>query len=171
MDNQTQWFFGSKLNTFLLLILIILMIIALRFMYHNKETYLPMPQQLQEVKTVVKTEASKPEIEGNKADLVSFSIKPGQEVEGKVKATGSVKGGYFFEGNILINILDANKKILKASHGTAVGDWMTSKSVSFTADLDFTGLLKGKAYIQIHNDNASGLPENDKSILIPIVIK
>ncbi len=34
-------FFGSKLNTVLLVILIILMIIALRFMYKNKETYFP----------------------------------------------------------------------------------------------------------------------------------
>ncbi|MEK7585917.1 MAG: hypothetical protein AAB477_01630 [Patescibacteria group bacterium] len=41
MDKQKYWFFGSKLNTFLLLILIILMVIALRWMYQDKEKYLP----------------------------------------------------------------------------------------------------------------------------------
>ncbi len=111
------------------------------------------------------------QIEGNKEDLVSFSINPGQEVSGIVKTAGVIKGGYFFEANILTNILDSNKKLLKAGHGTATTDWMTSEPVTFTTNLDFTNLPKGKGYIEIHNDNASGLPENDKSVLIPIVIK
>lgn len=41
-QNKKYWFFGSKLNTVLLLVLIILMVIALRIMYQNKETYLPI---------------------------------------------------------------------------------------------------------------------------------
>ena len=54
-NNKKFWFFGSKLNTALLLILIILMVIALRFMYQNKETYLPIidqkntPKEIQQV--------------------------------------------------------------------------------------------------------------------------
>lgn len=39
MENNKYWFFGSKLNTVLLLVLIILMIIALKFMWANKEYY------------------------------------------------------------------------------------------------------------------------------------
>lgn len=39
---KKYWFFGSKLNTVLLLVLIILMVIALKWMYQNKEIYLPM---------------------------------------------------------------------------------------------------------------------------------
>jgi hypothetical protein len=46
MDKRKYWFFGSKLNTALLLILIILMIIALKFMFANKQTYFPyVPSQ------------------------------------------------------------------------------------------------------------------------------
>lgn len=41
MENKKFWFFGSKLNTALLLILIILMVIALYWMNMNKEVYLP----------------------------------------------------------------------------------------------------------------------------------
>mgnify|MGYP001277170469 CR=1 FL=1 len=107
---------------------------------------------------------------GNTEDLVSFSVEPGQEVSGEIIATGSIKGGYFFEGNILVNILDDNKKLLRAGNGNAKTDWMTSEPVGFDAILDFTKLKKGNAYIEIHNDNASGLPEKDKSILIPIII-
>lgn len=41
------WFFGSKLNTALLLILIVLMVIALRWMRQNKEIYFPVRNQQQ----------------------------------------------------------------------------------------------------------------------------
>ena len=127
------------------------------------------------------SEIKKPEVEtieaisngdilGNKDDLVSFSILPNTKVFGIQSYRGSVKGGYFFEGNILINILDANKKVLKKGNATAKTDWMTREPIEFEGSIDFTGLTKGPAYIEIHNDNASGLPANDKSILIPIII-
>lgn len=47
MENEQRkyWFFGSKLNTALLLVLIILMVIAIRVMLQNKETYLPAVMQ------------------------------------------------------------------------------------------------------------------------------
>lgn len=115
-----------------------------------------------------------PQVEGNKDDLVSFSIKPGSEINGnatELEYTGFIKGGYFFEANIVVNILSADKKLLRSGYAAANGDWMTIEPVSFQGFLNLSGLPKGKAYIEIHNDNASGLPENDKSVLIPIIIK
>ena len=109
-------------------------------------------------------------IEGNKDDLVSLSIWPDTKVSGIRSFRGSVKGGYFFEGNILINILDSNKNVLRNSNAMATTEWMTADPVEFEGYIDFTTLPKGPAYFEIHNDNASGLPENDKSILIPIII-
>ena len=40
-DYKKYWFFGSKLNTALLLILIILMVIALKWMSQDRAKYLP----------------------------------------------------------------------------------------------------------------------------------
>jgi len=136
-------------------------------MLQNKELYLPILGQNQEQKidTVVF------QISGNKDDLVSFSILPNSKVHGVVSYRGVVKGGYFFEGNILINILDINKNSLKKSHADATTDWMTAGPVNFEGNIDFSLLQKGPAYLEIHNDNASGLPENDKSIFIPIIIE
>lgn len=113
------------------------------------------------------------QILGNKADLVSFSIKPGQKVSsGEQKVTGTVKGGYFFEANILLRLLDSNKKVLSEGNGNAIGEWMTSGPVSFQANIDFTGLPIGPAFIEIHNDNP-GWPDEgfNKSILIPVIIQ
>lgn len=105
------------------------------------------------------------------SDLVSFSIEPNTKVSGILSYRGQLQGGYFFEGNVLINILDANKKVLKKSNAVATTDWMTSGPVEFEGNIDFTGLKKGNGYFEIHNDNASGEVINDKSILIPIIIE
>ena len=108
---------------------------------------------------------------GNKNDLVSFSIPVGSAVSGIQTATGVVSGGYFFEGNIIVRILDGSKVVLRSTYGTATMDWMNTGPVSFTTNLDFTGITTGPSYIEIHNDNPSGLPQYDKSILIPVVIQ
>ncbi len=112
-----------------------------------------------------------PMITGDTKNLVSFSIASGATVSGKITATGSITGGYFSEANMGVNILDANKYILKRGNGTATSDWMTSGPVSFTTKLDFTGIPAGKGYVRLVKDNPSGMPEYDKSIDIPVVFK
>lgn len=171
MENK---FFGSKLNSILLLVLIVLVSCAIYIMLQNKEVYLDVFQKEVPIDDVNQTPTPveiKKEILGNKDDLVSFSILPNSKVKGILSYRGSIKGGYFFEANILINILDVNKKVLKASNAVAKTSWMTAEPVNFEGNIDFSGIKKGPAYFEIHNDNASGLSENDKSILIPIIIE
>ena len=112
------------------------------------------------------------EILGNKQDIVSFPITAGCEFGGASSFTGIIKGGYFFEGNIIVNILDINKKLLRVGHGNAKTDWMTAGPVTFDVTVDSIGLPDGFAYIQILKDDpsagASGLV---KEILIPIKIQ
>jgi len=109
-------------------------------------------------------------IEGNKDDLVFFSVAPGDTISGILNFSGTIKNAYFFEANILVNILDQNKKLLEVGHGTATTEWMTSEPVSFEGSIDLTGLPTGPGYIQIANDNPSDRRDLDKFIYIPIVI-
>jgi hypothetical protein len=157
----------SKIITILIVLIVILLALVL-FLIGNKKIALA---PVNVVDTTLPPIGNKDQILGQKDDLVSFSIAPGTKVHGILSYRGVIKGGYFFEANILINILDLNKNVLKASNAVAKGDWMTSGPVDFEGNIDFTGLPKGPAYFEIHNDNASGLSENDKSILIPIVIE
>lgn len=147
------------------------MIFAIKIMLNNKSTYLPFLEPTPLPTTPSPTPTPTPQISGNKDDLVSFSVAPGQEVTGVMKVTGSVKGGYFFEANIGVSVLDINKKVIEAGHGTATTDWMTAEPVSFESTLDFTKLAKGPAYIRIANDNPSGIESKNKFIFIPIVIE
>lgn len=111
------------------------------------------------------------EILGNKDDLIDFSIKPLDNMKGEIIATGAVSGGYFFEGNILVNILNKDKKILRSGYGTAKTDWMTSGSVGFDTVLNFEDLSKGLGYIELMEDDPSGGEGGPvKKILIPIII-
>lgn len=163
-------FFGSKLNSVLLLILIVLMIIAIIIMRKNEEIYLKGFQKIDQ-NIDNNQNQNQNEITGNKEDLISFSVAPGQKVSGTIKVTGEIKGGYFFEANILVNVLDNNKSILKKGYGTATTDWMTSGPVAFTALIDFTELNSGPGYVEIQNDDPSdGEGGPAKKILIPITI-
>lgn len=171
-------FFGSKLNSILLLVLIILMVIALFIMSKNKAEYLGAFQKqvpVVDVNTKQEPLPAKEVILGNKEDLVSFSIMPGQEVSGIMKVTGILPGGYFFEGNLPVSILDENKKLTSfgPGHGQATIDSWTSGPVSFNIDFDFTKIPKGRYYIKLTPDDPSGgesgRPIN--SILIPITVK
>lgn len=168
-------FFGSYLNSVLLLVLIILMIVALRFMYKTDTLVPPQFQENNVVNTIDKSMpkvADKSQILGNKDDLVSFSISPNDKLHGVVSYRGTVSGGYFFEGNILINILDSNKKVLKNSNAMATSDWMTSGPVDFEGNIDFTVAYKGKGFLEIQNDDPSGGEGGPaKKILIPIIIE
>lgn len=156
MKNKDQ-----KLNKILFILSIIVIIIVVLFI--TKKADAPILDNNDSVFIDTK-------ILGNKEDLVSFSILPNTKVHGILSYRGVIKGGYFFEANILINILDMNKKVLKSSNAVAKSDWMTIEPVSFEGNIDFTGLSKGPAYFEIHNDNPSDIRANDKSILIPIII-
>jgi len=157
----------SKIVTGIIVVAILLVAGILFFIGEKKIAIAPIVT----IDKLMSPIGNKDQIFGNKDDLISFSIWPNTKIhKGIVSYRGVIKGGYFFEANILINILDWNKKVLKASNAVAKSDWMTAGPVDFEGNIDFTGLPKGPAYFEIHNDNASGLPENDKSILIPIVI-
>lgn len=113
------------------------------------------------------------EILGQKADLLNFTILPGAKMpNGILSFRGTIQGAWFFEGNILINILDQDKNILLASNAVATTDWMTEGPVDFEGNIDFTNLPKGPAYIEIRNDNPAGPDEGvNKFVLIPIIIE
>ncbi|MFA6273759.1 MAG: Gmad2 immunoglobulin-like domain-containing protein [Candidatus Paceibacterota bacterium] len=156
----------SQIVTISIIVFVILIFVVLVLFSNGKIVSNPTEKIVNNIE-----EKNNSEILGNKEDLISFSIIPGQKVSGIQEVSGVIKGGYFFEGNILINILDANKNVLKSSNAVAQGDWMTAGPVNFEGNIDFTGLPIGPAYFEIHNDNPSDLRENDKSILIPIIVE
>lgn len=153
-----------------IVLFVALLLIVVAFAAGKKSVVAPTPSE-DNTNQNPSVGGTMPAVEGRKDDYVSSSVKPGDSVSGKVSFSARVQGGYFFEANVGINILDGNKKLLRAGNGMATSEWMTAGPVDFTAVLDFTSLPKGLGFIEIKNDNPSGLPENDKSILIPVIIE
>ncbi|MFA7000253.1 MAG: Gmad2 immunoglobulin-like domain-containing protein [Candidatus Paceibacterota bacterium] len=161
----------KKYKIFVIIIFILLLVIITGVFvgYRNSEKY-AHTTALEVGKGNQLNIVNREQILGNKEDLIIFSIAPNSKVHGVLSYIGVIKGGYFFEGNILINILDKNKVEIKKSNAMATSDWMTAESVDFEGSIDLKGLPKGSAYFEIRNDNPSDIRANDKSILIPIII-
>ena len=160
----------QKIITLLIVILILLVSGAL-FLYGQKEKIYPFSLITPADDTSLPQIKNKERIEGRKDDLVAFSLSPDMIVSGLMSYRGTIKGGYFFEGNILINILDQDKNVLKKSNAIAKTDWQTGGPVDFEGNIDFSDIRSGPIYFEIKNDNASGISANDKNILIPLVVK
>ncbi len=91
-------------------------------------------------------------------------------VEKTFVVAGSAPGPWFFEASFPIKVIDKDGKVLLNTHATAQGDWMTTGQVTYTANVTVNNYT-GPATLVLMRDNPSGLPENDDSVSIDIVIK
>ncbi len=118
---------------------------------------------------------TEPKISGDTASLVSISIAPGSTITDGQVITGTLTGGYFFEANARASLLDADKNVMTTFPIAATSDWMTAGPVNFKMIVNYavddTPIRKGPGYLSIHNDNPSGMPENDKYVDIPVIIE
>lgn len=96
---------------------------------------------------------------------------PGATLPSTFTVTGKAVGNWYFEASFPLEVVDANGKSLKTMPVQAQGDWMTSEFVPFSVEVSLPATYHGNATLVLHNDNPSGMPENEASISIPIVIQ
>lgn len=159
----------KKLITYLIVVVLFIVLLGL-LIISNKKSKEKMPEAPATLPTNL------PQVLGDKDNFISFSITPRSEVTGKIVATGVIKGGYFFEGNVIVRIVDATMKEIGAGTDTkATTDWMTAGPVTFQTTLDFTNLPKGPGYVKVMADDPRDASERGnapiKQILIPVIIK
>ncbi len=95
---------------------------------------------------------------------------PGATVSSTFSVQGSARGGWYFEANFPYEVLDANEIMIAQGPVTAGGEWMTPEFVPFSFVVSIPEYV-GSATLVLRNDNPSGLPENDASVSIPIIIQ
>ena len=96
------------------------------------------------------------------------NIFENQVVTSPLTVTGQVRGNWYFEASFPVKLLDANGNILAEKPAQAQGEWMTTEYVPFSATLDFANPTTDTGTLVLHNDNPSGLLQNDKELRIPI---
>jgi len=109
---------------------------------------------------------------GNELDKVNLiqinSPRPNQNISSPIIITGQARGNWFFEGSFPIILEDGNGKQLISSPAKALGEWMTTSFVPFSAELSFNVPETATGTLILKRDNPSGLPENDDELVVPI---
>jgi hypothetical protein len=90
------------------------------------------------------------------------------EIGNPVTIIGEARGNWYFEATFPIKIYDANNNLLGQSYATAQGEWMTTDFVPFTATIPYTASTTATGKIVLEKSNASGLPEKDDPITVPV---
>lgn len=104
------------------------------------------------------------------SDMIRVTnITQNQEITSPVVIEGEARGGWFFEGQFRVQVVGDNGKILGSTVAQAKGEWMTNDFVPFIATVDFETPLFPNGKIILQNDNPSGLKENEKSFIIPVL--
>lgn len=102
--------------------------------------------------------------------LVVESLNNNDTIASPITITGKARGGWYFEASFPIEIQNASGTKIAEGPAQALSDWMTEDYVPFSATLTYPAQPAGSVgKVILRNDNPSGLPENDKSLEIPIV--
>jgi hypothetical protein len=89
-------------------------------------------------------------------------------VQSPLKITGSARGQWYFEASFPLELVDANGKVIAEAPAQAKGSWMTTNFVPFEASLTFTKPTTKTGILRLMNSNASGDPERDLKLEIPV---
>jgi hypothetical protein len=158
------------------IVVIILSIIAIIALvaYSNKHHPSPAPaNNTQSTNTNTNNSntntAANPPAVTDKSGLIQVAPpKPNDVVSSPLTITGKARGPWYFEAQFPIKIKDANGTVLGTTTAHAIGDWMTTDFVPFTATLTFSPSSTATGSLVLQKDNPSGLPQNDDSLVVPI---
>lgn len=106
-----------------------------------------------------------------KADLITISNpRPNQIITSPITVRGEARGNWFFEATFPVVLTDWDGLIIAEGIATAEGEWMTEEFVPYSVELTFeTPTLYDRGTLILQKSNASGLPEHDDALEIPIL--
>ncbi len=105
------------------------------------------------------------------SDIVLELPFPGAVVGKTFSLVGKARGGWYFEASFPARVVAEGGQILWQGPVTALGEWMTSELVPFNTEVKVPESYIGKATIILENDNPSGMPENQKTLSVPITVE
>ncbi|HEX5429933.1 MAG TPA: Gmad2 immunoglobulin-like domain-containing protein [Patescibacteria group bacterium] len=104
-------------------------------------------------------------------DVIITTPKIADIVTSPMTISGKVRGTWFFEANLPIELEDEDGNVLAQTGYHTDENWMTSDYVDVNTTLKFPAPTTDYGKLVIHNDNPSGDPANDKSFEVPVRFK
>jgi len=104
--------------------------------------------------------------------VVVATPMPGATLVSPAVVRGQARGGWFFEGEITLQLLDGERNVLARGFATAQANWMTNDFVPFEGTLTFEsrpGVTEG--VLVVKNNNPSDNRDLDEAMEIPVVFR
>lgn len=160
------------MRTFFIAVVVALAAFAAGIWYTREYAQAPAPfTETPDTKTPTPEAPKATYINASADRIVVDSPKPGEAVGTSFSVIGKARGGWYFEASFPLQVLSSQGSLLKEMPVQADGEWMTESFVPFSETVTLPPGTKGAAMLVLKNDNASGLPENDASISIPIYVQ
>ncbi len=103
--------------------------------------------------------------------VVITAPQSGETVGQSFEVKGTAPSGWYFEAVFPIVVRDPSGNIIANAQGQAQSDWTQPGNIPFVASTTLSTAYHGPATLILMKDNPSGLPENDDSTSITIVIQ
>jgi len=106
----------------------------------------------------------------NNYSLPSINIRKGSVIDSPVDIRINSEGKWFaFEGELgTAELISADGLTLGMCVLKTKEEWMVKGPVTFNCQLEYISSSSGIGELLIKNNNASGMPEHDKSFSVPI---
>lgn len=105
------------------------------------------------------------------ADLIVVETPASNSViSNPLTVTGRARGFWYFEASFPVELYGQDGELLAIGIAQAQTEWMTEDFVDFVATLDYESETAQNGKLIFRKDNASGLPEHDDHIEIPVLI-
>ena len=105
------------------------------------------------------------------ADVIVSSPTVAQIVTSPLTVTAKVRGTWFNEANLPIELQDENGKVLAQKGYMTTDNWMTTDYVNVNTTLSFKAPTTDYGKLVIKKDNPSGDPARDQSFEVPVRFK
>lgn len=160
-------------NLVLIVSIVLLSILLILFAYLLKDPDLCCEYELCTKLTSICED--KPQVLYSKSEkgikLYINDVKENNTVQVGSILTGSITGGWFFEGELPVRVLNEDMEILDTLSAKATEDWMTEKEVTFELKLDVDIQDSSKVILRFERSNPSGLVENDDYVDFPVMLE
>jgi len=97
---------------------------------------------------------------------------PGAAVRSPLVVSGRARGGWFFEGEVWLRLLDRDRNVLARGFASARAEWMTPGFVAFEGALEYprrSGPRRG--ILVVRRNNPSDDRSLDQALEIPVVLE
>ena len=155
-----KWHFGKLIFLRNFLFLSLLLIIFSCGSEERKEPY--------SSEESTKEEQTTASFENFEEEIVVEHPAPGEMISSPLKIKGKARGSWFFEATAPVELVSVKGEAIAQGYLTARGDWMTEDFVPFEAVIKFPKPKTAAGFLVLKNANPSGLPEQEKTIRIPV---